>query len=74
MSARDDMDAFLACHGLSVIDRQKAQWFMADFAHELAEQIRNSEGPINGGVLGGLWMDSRDQDHAADLIDPEVAS
>lgn len=45
---------------------------LADHAHELAERIRNSEGPINGGVLGGLWMDSRDQDHAAGLIDPEM--
>lgn len=37
-------------------------------AHELAEKIRSAPGWVHG-----EWMDSRDRDFAADLIDPEVA-
>lgn len=70
MSARDEMDTFLGCCGLSAMDRQKAQWFMADYAHELAEKIRkemilppiNSEEMVINQVILGL----------ATLIDPEV--
>lgn len=44
------------------------------YAHELAEKIRNADGPAATGLLvGGFWWDERDRDHAADLIDPEVA-
>ena len=38
-----------------------------EHAHELAERIRNSE----GWRPSGEWMDSRDRDHAARLVDPK---
>lgn len=75
MSARDEMDAFLDCLGLSPMDRQKAQWLMADYAHELAEQQRSfvrkqAADPFHYG--SARWA-IQGVDEAANQIDPEVS-
>lgn len=55
---------------------KRAKWeqIKREHAHELAEKIREAGGPAVPHLLvGGFWWDSRDRDHAADLIDPEVS-
>lgn len=65
------MDAFLDFHGLSVMDRQKAQWLMADYARELAEKIRTAQHGPEGETWN--WWDAAEIPEAcAALIDPEV--
>lgn len=50
--------------GLSPAERTK---LIDDLLHEEAEKVRNSPGWCEG-----EWMDSRDREYAADLIDPYV--
>jgi hypothetical protein len=53
-------------------DMRKA---MDAYAHELAEKIRNDEGPLGRGlIIGPFWGDDRDREYAADLIDPEASN
>lgn len=63
MSARDDLHAELE----QWMHSHTADALLDAYAHELAEQIRNAPGWCDG-----EWMDSRDRDHAAALIDPEA--
>lgn len=65
MSARDQL--FRGVVG-SFVDEERANKLIDNLLHEAAETIRNSEGPKE--PFGGEWADSRDRDHAANLIDP----
>jgi len=47
------------------------QRIRAEVLHEAAEKIRNAPGWCGEDKE---WMDSRDRNHAADLIDPEVSN
>ncbi|KQX43519.1 hypothetical protein ASD97_25950 [Streptomyces sp. Root63] len=62
MGAREEL--FRRVAG-SFVDEDRANKLIDDLLHEEAQKIRNSPGWFEG-----EWMDSRDRDHAADLIDP----
>lgn len=70
MGAREELKSYL----ISALNQETiypheaeeaAEKLINDLVHEEAEKIRNSPGWCQG-----EWMDSRDREHAADLIDP----
>lgn len=79
MSARDTLVTTLtnllavSTRGRMDTHRAKAEALVDDalkeHAHGLAEKIRESPGWCHG-----EWMDSRDRNHAANIIDPEVTA
>lgn len=71
MSVRDELDTYLDCQGFSPMSRQKVQWFMADYAHELAEEIREAS---LGMYPTGLCPAIAGSRQAANLIDPYVST
>lgn len=65
MGAREDI--FMELCGVHEGAEERANKLIDDLLHEAAEKIRSSPGWCEG-----EWMDSRDRDHAAKLIDPYV--
>lgn len=66
MSAREELIEIVTRDAQSSGgDRTWAEDLVDSLLHEAAEKIRNSPGWCQG-----EWMDSRDREHAAKLIDP----
>lgn len=69
MSARDRL-WYLYQHPGSALDFEDA---LADYAHELAERIRQAQYDENGPAMKWNWWDSATiPSSCADLIDPKV--
>ena len=69
MTAREDLIRSV----YSKLSQNQMEELVDAFAHELAEKIRNDEGPFGKGlVVGPFWGEDRDREYAANLIDPGV--
>ncbi|MEU0207364.1 hypothetical protein [Streptomyces canus] len=69
MSARERLTEALMNPGLVGLDSEEADELIANYAHELAERLRNVHGSGEGDAWN--WWDAADIPAAcADLIDP----